>query len=71
MLLLKQIVILYIGMHSRSTYPILRTTYPNNSLFSRVNSFEDVRDKWNFRGIEQVHCGYICMRVRLPSKKKT
>ena len=67
MLFLKQIgslfVVVYKGMHSQSTYPILRTTYPNNFLFSRVNSCEDVRDKLNFRAgcIEQVHCGYIYM----------
>ena len=32
-----------------------------------------VRNKWNFRAgcIEQVHCGYISIRVRLSSKKKT
>ena len=43
---LKQIgslfVVVYKGMHSQSTYPILRTTYLNNFLFSWVNSCENV-----------------------------
>ena len=34
--------VVYNGMHSRSTYPFLRTTYQNNFLFSRVNSWENV-----------------------------
>ena len=45
----------YKGMHSRSTFPILRTTYPNNFLlvakmFSLCDGLEwvDVRDKWDF-----------------------
>ena len=31
-----------------------------------------MRDKWNFRAgcIEQIHCGYMYIRVRVPSKKK-
>ena len=43
---LKQIsslfVVVYKGMHSRSTCPILRTTYANNFLFSWVKSCENV-----------------------------
>ena len=33
----------------------------------------DVKDKWNFRAgcIEQIHCGYMYIRDRVPSKKKT
>ena len=33
----------------------------------------DVRDKCNFRAgcIEQIHCGYMYIRVRVPRKKKT
>ena len=33
----------------------------------------DVKDKWNFRAgcIEQIHCGYMYIRIRVPSKKKT
>ena len=53
--------VVYKGMHSRFTYPILRTTYQNNFLFLRVNSFRVGRceDKWNFRAgcIEQI-CTY-------------
>ena len=37
------------GKHSRSTYPILRTTYPNNFLFIYGLKRVDVGDKWNFR----------------------
>ena len=33
----------------------------------------EVKDKWNFRAgcIEQIHCGYMYIRVRIPSEKKT
>ena len=33
----------------------------------------DVRDKWNFRAgcIDQIHCGYMYIQVRVPRKKKT
>ena len=44
-------------------------------MFSLPDGLEwvDVRDKWNFRAgcIEQIHCGYMYIRVRVPSKKKT
>ena len=44
-------------------------------MFSLPDGLEwvDVKDKWNFRTgcIEQIHCGYINIRVRVPSKKKT
>ena len=65
-------------MHSRSTYPILRTTYQNNFLFSRVNFSLPDRLEWiNVISeqpagcIEQIHCCYMYIRVRFPSKKKT
>ena len=59
--------VFYKGMHSGSINPVLRTTYQNNFLFSRVNNYKnvwlewvDVRDKWKLRAgcIEQIHCGY-------------
>ena len=33
----------------------------------------DVKGKWNFRAgcIEQIHCGLMYIRLRVPCKKKT
>ena len=43
-------------------------------IFSLPDGLEwvDVRDKWNFRAgcIEQIHCGYMYIRVRVPSRRK-
>ena len=55
--------------------PFLRTTFQNNFTHSLPDGLEwvDVRDKWNFRAgcIEQIHCGYMYIRIKIPSKKKT
>ena len=42
-------LVVYKGMHPWSTYPILQTTYQNNFLFSRVNSWENVEPTWQIR----------------------
>ena len=41
-------------------------------MFSIPDGLEwvDVKDKWNFRA-GCIHCGYMYIQVRVPSKKKT
>ena len=43
---MKQISTLFVIVYKGSTYPSLRTTYPNNFLFSRVNSCENDGLEW-------------------------
>ena len=45
----------------------------NKNMIPDILEWVDVRDKWNFRAgcIEQILCGYMYTRVRVPSKEKT
>ena len=64
------LLLIYKGICILDLLALFERLIQKNFLFSRVNSCEDVRDKWNFRAgcIDQIHCGYMYIRVRDPSK---